>query len=166
MKAKFQLYLKKIGVTPSIQVRVEYFHYLCCNMLFGKLSDIFIDDYLNEERTRKYLDLTFFSQHFHFAIPNFLTDDKIYVVYNQNWIDHIAIKVDNYDFKKANDKSLMIIQIFEDLNPIGFYKASQNNCEYLVQILRKYMQPSLRKRGIKISSVQPSPPNNLPGIIV
>lgn len=150
MIPKFQLYLKKIGVTQPIQDRVEYFHSICHDMLFGILFDIFIDDYLTDDRTRKYSDLTFFSQHFHFAISNFLTDDKILVMPYQTWLDCIHIKVDNYDLKKANDKSLMIVQIYKDHNPTGIYKASQNNCEYLVQILRKYMRPSLRNREIKI----------------
>ncbi len=164
MITKFQLYLRKIGVTQPIQGRVEYFHCLCSNMYFGKLSDIFIDDYLTEDGTRKYLDLTFFSQYFNFSIHNFLIEDKINVATLQTWVDQIDIKVDNYDFKKANDKSLMIVQLYKEFNPTGNYKASQKNCEYLVQILRKYMQPALRKREIKISSVQTFPPKNPPSI--
>lgn len=153
MIPKFQKYLKDIGVTKPIQDKVEHFYCLCRDMHFGKLFDIFIDDYLTEDRTRKYMDLSFFSQKFNFSVPHFLTEDKIHIATHQVWCDHIAIKVDNYDFKKANDKSLMIVQIFREINPTGFYKASQKNCEYLVQILKKYIQPSLRNCEIEISSI-------------
>jgi len=150
MIPKFQKYLKDIGVTKPIRDRVEHFYCLCRDMYFGKLFDIFIDDYLTEDKTRKYTGLSFFSQSFTFSVPHFLTEDKIHVANHQVWLDRIAIKVDNFDFKKANDKSLMIVQMYKEINPTGSYKASQNNCEYIVRILRKYVRPSLMKRDVNI----------------
>lgn len=152
MKPEFQKYLKNIGVTKPIQNRVEHFYCLCRDMAFGQLLGVFIDEYLTEDKTRKYTGLSFFSQYFIFSVTNFLTDDKIEIFNIKTCFDSITIIVENFDFKKANDKSLMSVQIYHSTVAKGGYKASQKNCEYLVRILRKYIRPSLMGREIKISS--------------
>ncbi len=152
MVPKFLIYLKKIGVTQPIQDRVEYFHCLCRDMLFGELLDIFVDDYLTEDKTRKYTGLTFCSKDYNFSVPNFLISEVINIIPHQNVQDSITITVKNFDFKKTNEESLMSVQLFSNQISGGIYRASKNNCAYLVRTLRKYIEPSLRKREIKISS--------------
>lgn len=152
MKSEFQKYLKDIGVTEPIQDRVEHFYGLCGKIGFENLQDIFVDDYLTEDKSRKYTGLSFFSKNLIFSVPNFLTDDKINIANQRTWINRIAITVQNFDFIKANDKSLISVHTFHDASDTGFYKASQKNCVHLVRILRKYIRPSLMKREIKISS--------------
>ncbi len=154
MKPEFLKYLEDIDVTQPIQDRVEHFYCLCRDMLFGKLLDIFIDDYLTEDKSRKYEGLTFCSKDYNFSVPNFLTSEKINIIPHQNVQDSIVITVANYDFKKTNEESLMSVQLYLKQTDAGTYKASRNNCAYLVRILRRYVEPSLRKREIKISSGQ------------
>lgn len=152
MKPEFQKYLEDIGMTKPIQDRVEHFYCLCHDMLFGELLDIFVDDYLTEDKSRKYEGVTFFSKNYNLSVPNFLTSEKINIIPHQNVQDRITITVYNFDFKKTNEESLMSVQLYFTHANVGIFRASRNNCAYLVQILRKYIEPSLRKREIKISS--------------
>jgi len=152
MKPEFQKYLVDIGVTKPIQKRVEHFYCLCRDMLFGQLLDIFVDEYLTEDKSRKYEGLTFFSKDYVFSVANFLTSEEINIIPHHNAQDRIVITTYKFDFKKTNEESLMSVQLYLKQVNVGICKASQNNCAYLVRILRKYIEPSLRKREIKISS--------------
>ena len=148
MTPKFQLYLIKIGATKLIQDRVEYFHRLCSHLAFQPLIDIFIDEYLTQDKTRVYEGLSFYSKDFNFSIPNFLTSEEIGILAHHNVQDRIAITVKNFDFRKANNDSLMSVGLSHDRNSTGEYKASQENCMHLVAMLRKYARPYLKKREI------------------
>jgi len=150
MKSEFQKYLKDLGATKPIQDRVEYFYCLCRNMAYGQLLDIFVDEYLTADKSRKYLGLSFYSKYFTFSIPNFLTESSFSILPHQMAQDSIGISVSNYDFKKTNEESLLSVKLFYKYKSVGGYKASQNNCAYLLRILRKYIQPSLRGRDILV----------------
>ena len=144
MKAEFTTYLKQLGVTKPIQERVEYFYRLCKNMILGQtLADIFIDEYLNKDKSREYIGLSFYSQDYTFAIDNFLWEDKIRVASHQRVQDNVIITVENFDFIKANDQSLMNISLHVCDKHTGEYRASKKNCKNLVRIFRKYMKPFL-----------------------
>jgi hypothetical protein len=144
MKQEFTAYLEQLGATKPIQDKVEYFYRLCSNMLpYKPLVDIFVDDYLAEDKSRKYVGLSFYSKDYIFAVPNFLTQNRIVVGRHRTVQDNVEIIFENFDFRKANDQSLMTIILHHGSSTTGQYRASQKNCEHLTLILRKYIQPTL-----------------------
>lgn len=144
MKPEFTAYLKQLGATKPIQDRVEYLYCLCKNIFPGKIFiDIFIDEYLNQDKSRQYTGLTFYSNDFNFSIENFLVSERIEVTHHRKVQNCVAITLQNFDFKKANDQSLMTIELIYDSTPKGYYRASQKNCEHLVRMFKKYIKPAL-----------------------
>ncbi|MCK4822682.1 hypothetical protein KA005_43365 [bacterium] len=152
MKPEFQKYLEDIGVTKPIQDRVEHFYCLCRNMVFENLLGIFVDDYLTQDKSRVYPGLSFYSKNLSFSIPNFITENMILITHHRNLQDEINIVVENFDFKKANAKSLLMVELRRGSVDTGYYKASQKNCEFLLRILRKYVLPGLKKTDVHISA--------------
>ena len=152
MKPEFQKYLKNIGVTLTIQTKVDHFYRLCRDMAFGNLLDIFVDDYLTVDKSRTYLGLSFYSKSCTFSISNFLTENKITITPHRMVQDSIGIIVENFDLKRANENSLMRVELYHGVADTGYYKASGKNCEFLLRILRKYAMPYIRKSGTNIGS--------------
>ncbi|MBW8042454.1 MAG: hypothetical protein FVQ85_21000 [Planctomycetes bacterium] len=145
MKPEFKQYLNKIGATQPIQERVEHFWHLCSRLAFQPLMDIFIDEYPNQDKTRVYDGLMFYSRYYTFAIPYFLTSEDITILAHYNLQDEIRITVKNFDFRKTNKDSLMNVELSYEKQTTGSYKASQENCIHLVKILRRYVKPYLYK---------------------
>lgn len=144
MKPEFKAYLKQLGATEPIQDRVEYFYRLCRKILpVQSLVDIFIDEYLTEDKSRKYTGLSFYSKDYTFSFVNFLVTDEIRLGRHRTVLDNVGIIVENFDFRKANDQSLMTINLYSGTSSTGQYRASQKNCEHLVRIFRKYIKPFL-----------------------
>ncbi len=146
MKKEFVDYLKSIGITAEeylkrIETIIEVFSDFCQE----EIVDIFVDEYIKEDGTREYEDITFFSEHYIFGATQFLTSDDFTLFKRMKNISSIDIKKKDYDFKKATDKSRLNIEIFlETASPLhGNYKASKENCDSLKHILENYFLSDL-----------------------
>ena len=58
----------------------------------------------------------------------------------------MRIMKQDYDFKKATDKSRLNIEVMYNLQMQGKYKASKENCDILWNIICKYYMPFLVKK--------------------
>ena len=57
---------------------------------------------------------------------------------------HLIIKKQDYDFKKANEKSRLTINVNLNLGDLTVsLKASKENCDYLHILIKKYIVPNL-----------------------
>ena len=143
MNKKFTRYLQDIGITDLFQKRTAevidfYEECFCINV-----ADIFVSEYVDNNGERQYENLWLFNDSFACEAKLFLTVDDFDAVRNTDKIVHWTIKKIDYDFKKASAKSRMTLN-FKLVSTIGGeMKASQENCDALRDIFRKYILPNI-----------------------
>ena len=140
MKKEFEEYLKSIGITSEEYLkRIETLMGIHLQLYQYEIVDIFVDEYIKEEGTREYEDITFFSEKYMFGAVQFLTTDNFSLVKINKKIDLIKIKKKDYDFKKAIALSRLNVDIIPDKNSSeGNFKASKENCDVLKKIIIKH----------------------------
>jgi hypothetical protein len=143
MKKEFLTYLNAINTTQTVQNRVAMFYNLCQNICTEDLVDIFVDDYVNQDGSISYTGLSFFSKNFTLSIPNFLTSDIISILGNKVAVQWFRLQIRDYDFKKGNDQSRISMDLMKGITATGYYKGSRNNCDFLLEIMKKYLLPNI-----------------------
>lgn len=148
MKADFEKYLTDIGIGEIIKAKIEfiygYYEKLAREMLKEEILDIFVGDYIQQDNTRVYEEVVFFSDNFMFTTSLFSKQDNldIYKLKNLN-IRHIGIEYQDYDFQTANEKSRLFFKIHLDSLTGMENRASRENCDKLYSIYSKYLIPRL-----------------------
>jgi len=144
MRKIFIEYLKSIGITTgALQKRVETIYECCKELCSNEITDIFITDYIKEDGSREYENLWFFSDKYCMEAKQFITTDNFDITPINKKIYYFNIKKQNYDFKKATEKSrLSLITVF-NTQVSGVFKAAKDNCDYLKEIILKYIVPNL-----------------------
>lgn len=145
MKTEFIEYLKSIGITSEVYLkRIEDLMEIHLKLCQDKIVDIFVDEYIKEDGTREYEDITFFSNEYIFGAIQFLTTDTFVYSKIKKSVGYIKFNSKDYDFKKATTLSRLNIKVGYKLkNFEGNYKASKENCDVLGQIILKYIKPNL-----------------------
>lgn len=147
MKKEFVDYLKSIGITTkALFERIEEICEFCSEICPDEIVDIFVDEHIKEDGTREYEDLSFFSDKYSVGARQFLTKDDFIIAPIKRRIYSYIIQKQDYDFKKATEKSRLKIQI--NLGPGGVsgnFKASKENCGFLRDIILKYIKPNLKE---------------------
>ncbi len=138
---KFIPYLNEIDiVTRTLLKRIELIYKLVSDMCPDKIEDIFIDDYLNEDGTRGYEDLWFFSNLYCLEAKKFLTEINFDMTPIKQRIIYWSVKIQDFNFKESSEKSRFSLH-FETLRGVtGDFKASKRNCDYLQVIISKYIK--------------------------
>lgn len=145
MKKEFIKYLESIGITRALQKRVETIHECCKEICSNEFTDIFVTDYLQNDGTREYENLWFFSHKYCMEAKNFRAVDNFDITPIKKRVNYWNIKKRNYNFKKATDTSSLFLRIAFDANVSGDFKAAKNNCDHLKQIILKYVLPNLKE---------------------
>jgi len=139
-------YCKSIGLTAPYLERTEALYEMINEAIKDEFVDIFIEDYIEQEGTRIYSCVSFFGKRFYAEIEEFLTKDEI-VFCDINMIAKaIRVKKQDYDFKKATEKSRLNIDIIFDFHTTANLKASKENCDFLWNIINKYFIPCLETK--------------------
>jgi len=147
MKKEFIEYLNQIGLTNPFQQRVEEIFEFYENLLsFDTIENIFISEYVDEEKKRQYESLWLFSSTKCYEAKRFLEKDKddfdctLFVDKITRW----QIEKKNYDFKNDALSESRFTLNFSLLHSIkGILKASYNNCPFLKNIFLKYILPNV-----------------------
>ena len=145
MKAEFLEYLKLIGITSEEYLkRIGMIMDVHLELCQDEIIDIFVDEYIKEDGTREYEDISFFSNKYEFSAIQFLIDNNFCLSKRKKNVVAIKIKHKDYDFNKATEKSRLNIELTKDIiNVYGIFKASKENCDYLKQIYLKYIVPNI-----------------------
>jgi hypothetical protein len=124
------------------RVREIYNEYL--SICTEKPQNIFIDEYIDGEGQRQYECVNFFSPNFHFAAESFLGKNVKYQVspLNKNIISWKIEKTDYNLIKASANSRINIIFYFSDTTGASL-KASGENCEVALSILKTYVMPNL-----------------------
>lgn len=147
MRKEFENYLESIGIKKPLQERIaeifEFYRGLCPD----KITGIFVSDYIKEDGTREYENLWFFSERYNMEAKQFVTKDDFDIMPMKGRIAYCTVEKEEYDFRKATEKSRLNLKFYVNPPTIttvsGTIKASKENCDYLRDILRKYIQPNL-----------------------
>jgi len=146
MKPKMIKYCKSIDLTGPFLKRIEEIYEMVIEVIKEEPDKVIIEDYINEDGARTYTDLSFLSASYLVSIAQFLTNDTIILNDVKDKIESITISKQDYDFKKATEKSRLNLKILY-LHPgiIGNYTASKENCDFLWKHARDYFFPLLIK---------------------
>jgi hypothetical protein len=145
MKTEFQSYLENIGIQPNAPYyeRIEAIIHFYENLGITTIEDIFISEYLDKEGNRIYESLWLFTPVSVMEAKNFLTEENFDCALYDDLIRYWVIKKKDYDFNTSSADSR--ITIYFKVSERGFggisgeIKASQNNCDYLINIFRKHV---------------------------
>lgn len=145
MKEKFTNYLRTIGMTTEVILkRIETIYEFYKEMCPDEIMDIFVTDYIKEDGTREYENLWFFSDKYCMESKQFITKDEFDIALIKK-ISYVRIKKQDYDFKKAIEKSRIILHVGFEHPITGEIKASKENCDFLKVIFLKYVKPNLNE---------------------
>lgn len=145
MKEEFKKYLKDVGITGDIRGRVERIYDFYREICPDEITGIFITDYIKEDGERVYEHLWFFSEKYCMEAKQFITTDDFDITPIKNRIIRWELKKQDYDFKKATEKSRLHLEFEMDTTIEGELKASKGNCDYLRDIILGYIKSNLKE---------------------
>lgn len=137
---QFNEYLRKVDITTKVlSDRVRFLYEAASKICPEKIERIFIDDYINEDKSRGYESIWFFSKRFILEAHDFETKYELDIV--PIIVYRLMIELKDYDFCKATEESRMRVSLTfaEDLT--GELKAAKENCDILRDIIFTYIQP-------------------------
>ncbi len=144
MKEEFITYLESIGITKALHKKIETIHEFYQEICPDEITDIFVTDYIKEDRSREYEDLWFFSEKYCMEAKLFITKDYFDITPIQKMVDYWTIQKQDYDFKKATEESRLYLKFNLASGRYGEFKAAKENCDYLRDIILKYVKPNLK----------------------
>lgn len=145
MNQEFAEYLESISLTKTLRMRVEEIYEFYKEICPDEITGIFVTDYIKEDGTREYENLWFFSAKYCMEAKLFLTKDDFDITPIHDRIIHWTSQKQDYDFKKATEKSRLSVEFVLDTKIAGHPKASRENCDYLRDIVLKYVVPNLKE---------------------
>jgi len=144
-KLEIGAYLEAIDMPEIFRKRVfmiyEFYHKICPE----EIKSVFVTDYLNEDGTRQYENLWFFSEKCIMEAKQFITKDDFDIMQIKKITSYMEIQKENYDFNKATEKSKISLFFGLKIAIQCQIKASKENCDYLKEIILKYFIPNLMK---------------------
>lgn len=145
MKVAFTTYLKSIGITEALHKRIETSYEFYREICPDEVTGIFVTDYIKEDGAREYENLWFFSEKYCMEAKQFITKDDFDITPIRSRIYYWTIQKQDYDFKKATEKSRLHLRFDLDTVISCEFKASKENCDYLRDLIRKYIVPNLKE---------------------
>lgn len=145
MKEEFKKYLKDVDIIGAIRGRVERIYDFYREICPDEITGIFITDYIKEDGERVYEHLWFFSEKYCMEAKQFITTDDFDITPIKNRIIRWELKKQDYDFKKATEKSRLHLEFEMDTTIEGELKASKGNCDYLRDIILEYIKSNLKE---------------------
>lgn len=143
MKEDFIKYMGSIDMPKILIKRVESFYEFYCNIDLEEPEDIFVSEYINKRGSREFGDLRFYSPNYRMFSPDFVTNNEFVISQKGEKLSHLGINRQEYDFRKATEKSRLYVYGRYIYGAKAELKASGANCDNLKNILLKYYIPFL-----------------------
>lgn len=136
MNKNFMSYFDAIGLTETLRERIEtifeFYRMLCPEDILR----VFISDYINQDGTRVFASLWFFSKNYLMEAKEFATKDDFDLAVLSVPMRYLRIMKSDYDFsEKATDKSRLHIEFTLLYEVQGVMKASRENCKFLREVI-------------------------------
>jgi len=145
MKEEFKKYLKDVDIIGAIGEKVERIYDFYREICPDEITGIFITDYIKEDGERVYEHLWFFSEKYCMEAKQFIATDDFDITPIKNRITYWELKKQDYDFKKATEKSRVYLEFKMNTRVAGELKASKENCDYLRDIILGYIKSNLKE---------------------
>jgi len=145
MKEEFIKYLEDVGLTGPIRERAKTIYEFYREICPDEITGIFITDYMKEDGERVYENLWIFSEKYCMEAKQFITTDDFDITPIKNRIIYWVLKKQDYDFKKATEKSRVYLEFRMDTEISGELKASKKNCDYLRDTILEYIKSNLKE---------------------
>ena len=146
MNENFIRYLKAIGLVGPLIDRISSVMDTCQQICPETLTDIFVSEYMKEDGTREYENLWFFSEGYCVEAKSFILTISLDCAPWKKMVVNLRVECKDYDFKKATEKSRLnatfAIRAAPPSGLVGILKASKENCDYMKDILNKYLIPN------------------------
>jgi hypothetical protein len=142
MKKKFIAYLERIGMTIPLINRIDEIYHFYHEILSEEIIDIQVTDFIKDDGSREYENCWFFSSTYAMEAKLFISQEDFDMSPMRKRIDYWSIGKQNYDFKKATDKSRLVVHFSLIGETDGDLKASKENCDNLKEIFIKYILPN------------------------
>jgi hypothetical protein len=143
MKQQFLDYLKDVGMTKAVVDRCEQMLAIYEMLCPSTIDDIFISEYATDAGQRELESLWLFSGGLLMEAKSFLTLDDFDFAPVVGRLARLRIQKKDYDFKQAVDGSRLSCEFVATFPINGDLKASGRNCDYLANIVRKYLVSNL-----------------------
>jgi hypothetical protein len=142
MIERFSTYLRSIGVTESLERRVDSVIDFYSLIYPETISDIFLVDYMTGDGTREYGSLFLFSDFYIMEAKNFLIEDNFDSTLMKSSVSYWGIEKKDYNFQTSVDASRMSIIVRFLYGIRAEFKASRGNCDSLKDIFIKHIIPN------------------------
>ncbi len=137
-------YLGDINVTDdALLERIIYISEICQRITDQQIVDIFVSEYKNDSNQRTYESVWFFTKDTGIEAKEFRVKINPDILTFTNNIIRIDWDMTDYDYNESNENSKMSVHI--NLNQLfsGTFKATGINCEYLKDIVARYILENL-----------------------
>ena len=146
MNERFESYLDSIGLSASILKEcVERTYKYSSKLCPEKIEDLFVNDFIKEDKSREYSSLWFFSKCYLMEVRNFRNANEydIDIARIADWLSYYRISFKDYDLVESSETSSMKVEC-SNSDGIGFVlQASRENCNKLTSIIETYLKASI-----------------------
>ncbi len=151
MKAEWRRYLTEIGMGRPLVGRVARVERAVAAVCDDKIRDLFVSDYLEENQTRRYEGLFFFTDKAAIQASRFVSEDTLDIDLIANCIVNLAISRTDFDFEETTEKSRLRVVYATAGHCGGELKASKENCAHLAKIVRQRLVPNLSMPSLPLA---------------
>lgn len=142
----FSDYYKSLGMGPVLIEKMSAIQDQFMHIVDDPPQDVVVSEYVTDDGQRQYLGAFFFSNKFVYEVENLMSEQpKLWIAKLADNIGSLGLTPRDYDFHEAKPASRLNLECqwhrgtsFE-LN----IKTSGENCSHLLQIITKYLKPSL-----------------------
>ena len=146
MEKEFIDYLESIDIKERVLLdRIESIYEFYLEMCPDEIKDIFVADYIDSEGRREYEELLFFSDRYIMDARGFaIGKDNFDIAPIKERVIYYEIRKQDYDFKRATEKSRLYLKIRLDTGMSGEFKAAKENCDVFRDIILKHVKPNMQ----------------------
>jgi hypothetical protein len=146
MKKEFREYLASLDIRDGVlSDRIDSIHKFFLSVCPDMIRGIFVTEYIDSEGIREYEDLWFFSHRCIMQAKGFARGrDNFSIAPLHNCVTHYRVIKQDYDFKKATERSRLHIVIGLSGGISVDLKASKENCDALRMVILTHVKLNLK----------------------
>ena len=147
MRDEFVKYLTSLGMGDVLLGRVTYLERSIAAVCPEELKYVFADDIVQQDGSRQYQGLFFFSDNYAIAASNFVSQDRFEMDEIGNSIVYLEFDSSEFDFKAPTEKSRLRVRYVTGTQLQAYMSASQENCMHLLEIVRSCLVPNFVRQS-------------------
>src|SRR3990170_4856177 len=141
---EFAEYLRTLGMGDLLRERVATIQRTVKAICPEGLKYIFVSEYIQEDGSRQYEVLHFFSDNYAVEAKNFLTENMFEIEKIGHSIVNLLFDSQEFDLQLPTEKSRLRVRYYTATNLQADFKASRENCTHLLTIVQNCLIPNLK----------------------